>query len=227
MSSVVLLPSTYLGPVAHYARLLRYPQAVVERCDHYGKQTYRNRCLIAGPSGVQALTIPVEKAEVPKCAMHDVRISDHGNWRHLHWNALESAYRHTPFFDYYADDFRPFYERKWTFLFDFNQALMRTACELLDVPAPTFVTAEYVHPGAPLRVDSPAGTMFPDYEDARPLVDAKLPSEADAHFLARPYYQVFAARHGFLPNLSIVDLLFNMGPEGVLVLRDSWREGII
>ena len=82
--------------------------AHIEGYDNYTKQTYRNRCMIADANGPLALTIPTEKTGEGKCLMRDIRISDHGNWRHQHWNALEAAYRHTPFFQYYEDDFRPF-----------------------------------------------------------------------------------------------------------------------
>ena len=93
----VCLTTAYLAPVQYYCKLLAYDRAVVEQYDHYAKQTYRNRCVIAAPDGPLALTIPTVKPDNPKCPVRDIRISDHGNWRHLHWNALESAYNHTPF----------------------------------------------------------------------------------------------------------------------------------
>ena len=101
----VYLSSAYLAPVEYYTKLLAYGQV-------YIKQTYRNRCTIAAPDGALALSIPTVKPDTLKCPMRDIRISDHGNWRHLHWNAIESAYNHTPFFEYYKDDFRPFYEKR-------------------------------------------------------------------------------------------------------------------
>ena len=109
----VYLSSAYLAPVEYYTKLLAYDQIYIEQHDHYTKQTYRNRCTIAAPDGELALSIPTVKPDTPKCPMRDIRISDHGNWRHLHWNAIESAYNHTPFFEYYKDDFRPFYEKKY------------------------------------------------------------------------------------------------------------------
>ena len=110
-----LLSSTYFGPVQWYQKLYRYGKLYVEAYDSFTKQTYRNRCVIATTSGTQALTVPVERpvttvcsdetATFGKCLMKDVRISDHGNWRHLHWNALASAYGESPFFEFYADEF--------------------------------------------------------------------------------------------------------------------------
>ena len=127
------LSSAYLAPVEYYTKLLAYDKIFIEQHDHYMKQTYRNRCTITGPDGELTLSIPTVKPDTPKCPMKDIRISDHGNWRHLHWNAIESAYNNTPFFEYYKDDFRPFYEKKYEFLFDFNEELCRLVCELIDI----------------------------------------------------------------------------------------------
>ena len=94
--NIAYLSSAYLAPVEYYTKLLAYDKVFVEQYDHYIKQTYRNRCTIAGPSGELALSIPTVKPDTLKCPMKDIRISDHGNWRHLHWNAIESAYNNTP-----------------------------------------------------------------------------------------------------------------------------------
>ena len=114
----VLLSTTYFGPVQWYQKLYRSDEAEIEQWESFQKQTYRNRCLIAAPNGIQALTVPVEHTVSP--LIKDLKVSDHGNWRHLHWNALQSAYGESPFFEYYQDDIRPFFEKRWTFLLDFN-----------------------------------------------------------------------------------------------------------
>ena len=116
MEKTVYLTSAYLAPVSYYAKLFAADKAYIERYDNYVKQTYRNRCVIAAADGPLALTIPTEKSDSLKCPMKDIRISDHGNWRHMHWNALVSNYRNSAFFEYYADDFRVFYEKKYPFL---------------------------------------------------------------------------------------------------------------
>lgn len=209
MPSIPLLSSAYLAPVRYYAHLYTAPHAVIETCDNYVKQTYRNRCLIAGPNGVQALTVPIEKPALGKAAMRDIRISDHGNWRHLHWNALQSSYERSPFFEYYADDLRPFYERRIEFLLDFNEGLQQTILNQLDL-SPTIL-----HTDAYLA--SPSEEML----DLREIISPKRPWQDDTRFTPHPYYQVFSHKHGFLADLSIVDLLFNMGPEARIILKKS------
>ena len=203
----IYLSSAYLAPVEYYSKLKAYDKIYIEQHDHYVKQTYRTRCNIAGPEGVLSLSVPIIRPDTPKCAMKDIRISDHGNWRHLHWNAIESAYNNTPFFEYYKDDLRPFYENKYTFLADFNEELRCKICELMDISPVVEHTASY-------HTD-----FLPDEADYREVINPKKDyTEVDKDFLPKPYYQVFESRHGFLPNLSVIDLLFNMGPESVLVL---------
>lgn len=203
--SVAVLSSTYFGPIQWYQKLNRYGLCLLERNDHFVKQTYRNRCLIATTAGSQALTVPTEHGVTSKCRMADMRVSDHGNWRHLHWNALLSAYGESPFFEYYADDLRPFFERRWDNLFDFNLAITHKLCELLDIRPNLQLTDHYADADA-LGAD--------DFRDA---IRPKKPLP-DPAFVPTPYYQVYQQKHGFLPNLSILDLLFNEGNEAIFYL---------
>ncbi len=200
----VLLTSAYFAPLAWYVPMAKGANVCVEQYDNFVKQTFRNRCIITGPNGTQVLTVPVEKNAKGKTCMKDVRISDHGNWRHLHWNALESSYGKSPFFEYYADDLHPFFERKWDFLFDYNEEIRQTVCQLLQIESKVTFSSEYLH-----------GEHVADgILDMRPLAE---PSVLEQQSCA-PYYQVFAQRHGFTPNLSILDLLFNLGPEALVYL---------
>ena len=189
-----------MAPVAQYVRLYSADRLLLDVDSPYVKQTYRNRAVIAAENGALALTVPVVHNGVQP--MRDVRISEHGNWRRMHWNAIASAYKKSPFFDYYADDFRPFYENKIEFLVDFNMQLHATVCELLGLDVPV------------VELSGDNGAMA---EDIRSLAQ---PVDGSAS-CCLPYYQVFERRNGFLPNMSIADLLFNMGPEGLIVLRDS------
>ena len=198
----MVLPCCYLAPVSHYSAYFRSDEVRLEVCDHFTKQTLRNRCWIDSPNGALALTVPVVKPE-GKTAMKDIRISDHGNWRHLHWNALVSAYGESPFFDYYQDDLRPFFEKRWDFLFDFNEEIRMKMCELLDIQPHVSFTESF--------------QPSPDTKDFREAINPKHPAP-DPDFTPRPYYQVYQQKYGFLPNLSILDLLFNMGPESIFYL---------
>ena len=208
-----LLSTTYFGPIQWYQKLYRADTVLIERCESFQKQTYRNRCLIASTQGVQALTVPV--VSEGSSLINNVRISDHGNWRHLHWNALKSAYGESPFFEYYEDDLRPFFQPDWEFLFDFNEAIRQKMCELLDIHPHVHYTESFT---SPLDI-SRTSHLVPrtSHLDYRYAIQPKHPAPDD-DFTPRPYYQVYREKHGFLPNLSILDLLMNMGPESIFYL---------
>lgn len=212
--TTALLQTTYFGPIQWYQKLYRYDRVIIEQYDSYQKQTYRNRCVIATANGVQALTVPVEHAD-DKILTKDLRISDHNQWRRVHWNALQSAYSESPFFDYYADDLRPFFERKYEFLIDFNEAIRQKVCELIDIHPNVSYSTEYTSDTTP-QTSTPRHQPS-DIADFRVVINAKHPLP-DADFTPRSYWQVFQHKHGFLPNLSILDLLFNMGTESIFLL---------
>lgn len=201
--NTAILQTTYFGPIQWYQKLHRFDHCMIEQYDSYQKQTYRNRCLIATANGVQALTVPVEHNN-DRMLVKDLRISDHNQWRRIHWNALQSAYSESPFFEYYADDIRPFFEKRYDFLVDFNEAIRETVCKLIDIHPQTEYTSAY-------------NSQWQESADYRDVIHAKHPLP-DNDFEAKPYWQVFQHKHGFLANLSILDLLFCMGPESVFYL---------
>lgn len=216
--TTALLSSTYFGPVQWYQKLYRYDRVLIEQHDSFIKQTYRNRCVIATTQGTQALTIPIERdngmVQASATPMKDIRISNHGKWRSEHWNALRSAYGDSPFFDYYADDLHPFFEKHWDFLLDFNLDITHTLCELLDITPSIALTDAFTAPDQYAALPTQPNEQLTDYRDA---IRPKHPT-TDPSFVPRPYYQVYQQKHGFLPNLSILDLLFNMGNESILYL---------
>ena len=235
--TTALLQTTYFGPVQWYQKLYRYEHILIEQHDSYQKQSYRNRCVIATANGPQALTVPVEHPSPltshPSPLVKDLRISDHNQWRRIHWNALQSAYSESPFFEYYTDDIRPFFEKKYTFLVDFNEEIRQKMCELLDIRPTVEYTQEFLPPHHPSPITqhptpttqhptptthhpSPT-THHPTLHDFREVIHAKHP-QPDEEFEPKRYWQVFQQKHGFLPNLSILDLLFCMGPESVFYL---------
>jgi len=247
----VLLSTAYLAPVEYYLQMNTHSQVIIEQHCNYVKQTYRNRCVIASANGLQTLSIPIVKPDSPKCLTKDIRIAEHGNWRHLHWNAIVSAYSSTPFFEYYADDFRPFYEKPQRFLFDFNEALRELVCSLLDISPNVSYSNQYItgetllnsarHCEGEARSNLPPLTPPKGENCSTPfwgevggevldLREAIHPKKGNNNFNLKPYYQVFENKYGFQGNLSIIDLLFNMGNEAILLIgsdciqaeRRSW-----
>jgi len=201
-SNSFLLSTVYLAPVEYYFLLNNASEIILEQNEFYEKQSYRNRCKILTANGIMDLSIPVEKSG--KVLIRDIRISEHDNWQTNHWRAIESAYNSSAFFEYYADDLHPFYERKWEFLWDFNLEIQQKMLELLEIETKINFTSHYL-------------TENENITDLRNLIHPKKESITSS----KPYYQVFEQKFGFCPNLSIIDLLFNMGPESQLILGIS------
>mgnify|MGYP002960092632 FL=1 len=163
--------------------------------------------IIPTTNGPLSLTIPTNHNT--SLAMKDIRISDHANWRHVHWNALLSAYGESPFFEYYQDDIRPFFEKKYEFLFDFNMETTEKMIELLDIRPKISITEAYIQSKELKEED--------EIKDFRDAIRPKKPLP-DAEFAPKRYYQVYEQKHGFQPNMSILDLLFNEGNEAIFYL---------
>jgi len=207
LDKTVCLSTAYLAPVEYFIALANANTVLLEKCEWYEKQTFRNRCYIAGANGKMALSIPIEKApDGKKILTRDVRVSQHNDWQIQHWRSIESAYNSTPFFEYYKDDLLPFYEKKWNFLWDFNAEIQAKVFELLDLDVSLQDTVVY----SPVLEESIC--------DLRNSIHPKADLNAEKF---TPYYQVFEQKFDFIPNLSIVDLLFNMGNESQLLILNS------
>ena len=191
--TTALLQTTYFGPVQWYQKLKRYDHCVIEQYDSYQKQTYRNRCVIATANGLQALTVPVDHSPltIDHVQCKDLRISDHNQWRRVHWNALQSAYSESPFFEYYADDIRPFFEQKYEFLIDFNEAIRQKMCELLDIETSvSYSSGVRVH-GSGFRVQGFSGGDTCEASAGRsriPTTQLLASVPASVWFSAQPLY---------------------------------------
>ncbi len=202
---VALLPTAYLPPIQWFVYFIAAERVFIEQHETYPKQTYRNRCEIATANGRLALTIPVIKVNGNHTKTKDIAISDHQNWQVLHWRALTAAYANSPYYMYYQDDLEPLYTMKFENLLDFNLVLNKKVMMLTGIEKEIELTSTYEF--------NPPGVL-----DLRSEISPKITFDK---FPLPEYYQVFKERNGFIPGLSIIDLLFNMGPESADVLRKS------
>lgn len=209
-----LLATAYLGPVQYYSKLLHYPEIIIEQHENYPKQTYRNRCRILGGNGLLTLSIPVDKGSELKVKTKDVIITYAENWQRMHWRTIISAYNNSPFFQYYEDDFAPFYqEQRWKYLIDFNLEIQEMVLDLLGISTEIKLSSDYYQEAAENILDL-RETIHPKKQRQKP----------DLFFSPEPYTQVFEDKFAFQPNLSIIDLLFNEGPESVEILKQCVKE---
>ena len=209
-----VVESQYLGCIAYYAHLLHYGGAQIERFEHFEKATYRNRCYILMPAGKLRLSVPLMRGRSQsRTIMKDVRIAHQHNWQKLHWHSMETAYRSSPFFEYFEDKLYPFYhEKKFDFLLDLNNELNDLLLRLMHVKIRLTSTAAY-------HKHLPDGAI--DLRSA--ILPNKLKSRFHPNFECLPYEQVFTPTSGFVPNLSVVDLLFNEGKNAASHLRNCLK----
>lgn len=205
----LLLSTAYFAPIQYYSKLLNYKEIYIEQFEHFNKQTYRNRCVILGGNGPIQLVVPVVKGRGRKILIKDLEISYDTNWQRNHWRTIFSAYSSSPFFEYYKDDIQRFFETRYKFLLELNLNIHETICGLLEIENNVILTSDFEK--------APDDTV-----NLREAITPKISTEADQEFLPQKYTQVFSDKLGFIANLSILDLLFNEGPNSYSVLKSSF-----
>lgn len=196
-----LVHPTYFPNIAHFWAILNADVVYFEVCDNYQKQSYRNRAEIYSANGKLALTVPVNYTQKNRQTYKDVKIANEDQWQLQHLKSLQSAYSMSPFFEYYIDDLTPLFEERFDYILDFNLTCFDAILNALQLNITTKKTSVF---------EKEADGKI----DYRHLVNrnAEVP-------LLQPYTQVFTEKHGFISNLSILDLLFNEGPNTELYLK--------
>lgn len=199
----ILIHPTYFPSISHYVAMLKADSVTFEMEDNFQKQTNRNRMYIYSPNGIQMLNIPIKHSKEKHQKYKDVRIENDFGWQKNHFKSLEAAYRTSPFFEYFEDDFRPLFEKKHEFIMDLNLEIFELVNNALGIKIIPEKTTEFFHD-------------VPDFIDLRHLANGKKDTTQ-----LEPYTQVFEEKHGFINNLSILDLLFNEGRYAVGYLKNQ------
>lgn len=206
----ILLATSYFPPIEYFVRIMGAQKVRIDIHETYARQTWRNRCNILTANGVLSLSIPVEKPLGNHTSTAQVRISDHSSWQKNHWRSIEAAYRNAPYFLFYRQLAEEFVmSTQYNLLVDLNHAILNAFCEELDVSADIDFTSGFVQNCA-----AALDLRFCISPKNRDRQQYPVPTLA-------PYYQTFGDKWGFQPNLSILDLLFNLGPDTAEYLRKA------
>jgi WbqC-like protein family len=201
---ILIIDNHYFADLFLFKSLIKSSDIRLEQYESWQKTGFRNRCRIAGANGVMLLSVPLVGGRNQKRLMKEVRIDHSGRWRKEHWRSIESAYRRSPFFEFYETELQELYTLEFEFLQDWNRVCLVWAMEKLGSSAPIGFTERYV--------ESYDNSKYLDIREMRG-------KRVETGKTTRTYHQVFEDRHGFLPGLSILDLLFCEGPGAVKVLE--------
>ena len=210
--SSILLETQYWPSIQYFSKFTGYELVLIEANEHYVKRSYRNRCHIAGANGLMRLSIPLRKGKNEQLPIRRVAIAYEENWQSHHWQSIRSAYGNAPFFEFYADEIEAIYKEQPAFLFEWNQKIMTFVLEQIGLTNRINYTHTYSRELAEEVLD---------YRNCILPKNQRL--NEDRYFQPVRYSQVFIEKNGFLPNLSIIDLLFCKGPESLLLLEDCYR----
>ena len=208
--NTILLSTAYLPPIEYFSFLINSDKQIIEKYETYKKQTYRNRCYILGSNGKLALTIPIKKPEGNHTKTNEIIISYSEDWQQIHWKSIESSYNSSPFFLFYKEELKNLYQKKYKYLLDHNNNFLKLICDFLDIEITPGLTSEFIK--------NPKNIL-----DLRNSISPKNSSQEKNY---KKYSQVFANKHGFIPNLSIIDLLFNTGPEAIDYLTNFLNKNL-
>ena len=206
---MVLLSTAYFPNIEYCSQFIRNSQVFIEQHENFIKQTYRNRAIILAANEPVPLIIPVVKGRGTKIKIKDLQISYDEDWQRNHWRTIFSAYNSSPFFEFYADDFKPFFQKKYHFLLDLNMDFLHLLIDLLEIEPEIKLTTDF---------ENAPDTCLNFREKYHPK-DLNSSNHADFKYIE--YTQVFSDKLGFVPGLSILDLLFNTGPQAYSIMEDG------
>ncbi len=198
----MLIQPTYFPNIETFQHLMKAENIIFEVQDYYQKQTYRTRCNIYSANGLLSMNIPIKHQKMERQYTKEVKIENEFPWQKNHFKTLQNAYRSSPFFEYYEDDIQKIYQSQEIYLIDFLFKTLELSYKLLQTPL-AYSKTEVYH------------KHYVDIEDIRYLLEAKVATKKEFSV----YAQVFESKHGFLANLSILDLLFNEGPQARVLLK--------
>lgn len=210
MKSNLLIDLHFFPSVQFFTKLLLFETITLEQHEHYNKGSYRNRCYLQGANGLVRLSVPLKQGKNQRQIINTVSIAYEEHWQSEHWTTICSAYNNAPFFDFYRDAFQPFFKKRYDSLFDYNLDILKTCIQMIGLDETKLKLSEsYLKPE-----ELPENTL-----DFRSGIHPKAKYQLeDIHFKAFKYPQVFEDRHGFMPNLSILDLIFCAGPQTIEIL---------